>query len=234
MAHAGHRRRQKRTRFRRRRERRRSTVDTGERIGFGLRTRETDRGREDSSMNRCHWVSDDPLYIAYHDQEWGVPERDDRALFEKLILDGFQAGLSWITILRKRDHFRSAFDEFDPQVIARWNAKKKTRLLADPGIVRNRAKIEATVKNAQAWLEIMERGSFSDFIWDATGGVTLQNKWKTPAQVPAETDESRALSKRLKKAGFSFVGPTIVYAFMQATGVVNDHLSTCFRHRELC
>ncbi len=185
-------------------------------------------------MNRCHWVSDDPLYIAYHDQEWGVPERDDRALFEKLILDGFQAGLSWITILRKRDHFRSAFDEFDPQVIARWNAKKKTRLLADPGIVRNRAKIEATVKNAQAWLEIMERGSFSDFIWDATGGVTLQNKWKTPAQVPAETDESRALSKRLKKAGFSFVGPTIVYAFMQATGVVNDHLSTCFRHRELC
>lgn len=184
-------------------------------------------------MNRCHWVSDDPIYIAYHDQEWGVAERDDRALFEKLILDGFQAGLSWITILRKRDHFRRVFDEFDPEVIARWNAKKTAALMADPGIVRNKAKIEATVKNARAYLEIMERGSFSDFIWEATGGVVLQHKRRSPADVPAETDESRALSKKLKKAGFSFVGPTIVYAFMQATGMVNDHLVRCFRHAEL-
>jgi DNA-3-methyladenine glycosylase I len=184
--------------------------------------------------DRCGWVSKDPLYIDYHDGVWGVPERDDRALFEKLILDGFQAGLSWIVILKKRDNFRRAFANFAPQKIARFDAKKIKTLLADEGIVRNRAKIEGTITNARAYLEIMEEtGSFSDFIWDATGGKTIQNRWKTWKQVPAETAESRALSKKLKARGFTFVGPTIVYAFMQAVGMVNDHVVTCFRHSEL-
>jgi DNA-3-methyladenine glycosylase I len=183
---------------------------------------------------RCGWLNSDPLYVAYHDEEWGVPERDDRALFEKLILDGFQAGLSWYIILRKRDAFRRAFDGFDPARIARYDRRKIERLMADPGIVRNRAKIEGTVANARGYLQIMERtGSFADFIWQATDGRIVQNRWRDLRQVPAETAESRALSKALKGEGFTFVGPTIVYAFMQAVGMVNDHLVSCFRHRPL-
>jgi len=163
-----------------------------------------------------------------------VPERDDRALFEKLILDGFQAGLSWITILRKRDAFRRAFAGFEPKKIARFDAKKQRALMANEGIVRNRAKIAGTIANARAYLEIMEEsGGFSEFIWEATEGRTIQNRWKSSKQIPAETKESVLLSKRLKARGFTFVGPTIVYAFMQAVGMVNDHVVGCFRYREL-
>ncbi len=183
---------------------------------------------------RCQWVSSDPLYMAYHDTEWGVPERDDRALFEKLILDGFQAGLSWITILRKRDNFRRAFDGFEPAKIARYRPAKVERLMADAGIVRNRAKIEGTVESARAYLRIMERdGSFAAYLWQFTDGKTLVNQWKSSKQIPTESAESRAMSKALREEGFRFVGPTIVYAFMQAVGMVNDHLVTCFRHPEV-
>jgi DNA-3-methyladenine glycosylase I len=192
------------------------------------------RAPHTDGKTRCGWLNSDPLYVAYHDEEWGVPERDDRALFEKLILDGFQAGLSWYIILRKRDAFRRAFDGFDPARIARYDRRKIERLMADPGIVRNRAKIEGTVANARGYLQIMERtGSFADFIWQATDGRIVQNRWRDLRQVPAETAESRALSKALKGEGFTFVGPTIVYAFMQAVGMVNDHLVSCFRHRPL-
>jgi DNA-3-methyladenine glycosylase I len=184
-------------------------------------------------LTRCTWPGTDPLYVAYHDEEWGVPERDDRALFEKLILDGFQAGLSWITILRKRENFRAAFAGFDPEKIARFDTRKVEKLLADPGIVRNRAKVEGTITNARAYLELLEeRGSFSDLIWSVSGGRTLKNRWRKTSEIPAESPESRALSKELKRAGFTFVGPTIVYAFMQAVGVVNDHLTSCFRYEE--
>jgi DNA-3-methyladenine glycosylase I len=180
---------------------------------------------------RCPWPGEDPLYIAYHDTEWGVPEYDDRALFEKLILDGFQAGLSWITILRKRDNFRKAFDDFQPEKIARYNAKKIESLMNDAGIVRNRAKIEGTVKGAQAYLKIMkEDGGFSKFLWDFVGGNPRINSFKTTASVPVATPQSIAMSKALIAHGFKFVGPTIVYAFMQATGMVNDHLVTCHCH----
>ena len=183
---------------------------------------------------RCGWVSDDPLYRAYHDEEWGVPERDDRALFEKLILDGFQAGLSWLIILRKRESFRAAFDGFDPERIARYNARSVERLLRDPGIVRNRQKVEATIGNARAYLRLREEeGSFSDFLWAFTGGRTRQNAWRTLADFPARTPESEAMSKALMTRGFRFVGPTICYAFMQAVGMVNDHQVGCFRHRPL-
>jgi DNA-3-methyladenine glycosylase I len=172
--------------------------------------------------------------MAYHDTEWGVPERDDRALFEKLILDGFQAGLSWITILRKRDNFRRAFDGFEPAKIARYRPAKVERLMADAGIVRNRAKIEGTVESARAYLRIMERdGSFAAYLWQFTDGKTLVNQWKSSKQIPTESAESRAMSKALREEGFRFVGPTIVYAFMQAVGMVNDHLVTCFRHPEV-
>lgn len=184
---------------------------------------------------RCAWVTDDPLYVAYHDREWGVPERDDRALFEKLILDGFQAGLSWITILRKRERFRQAFDGFEPEVIARYTPRKLERLMNDPQIVRNRAKIEGSVRNARAYLEtVAAEGRFADFIWQFTGGEVKHNAWRSTKEIPAATPESEALSKALKKRGFVFVGPTIVYAFMQAIGMVNDHVVDCFRHPELC
>lgn len=182
-------------------------------------------------LARCAWPKLDPLYVAYHDEEWGVPEWDDRALFEKLILDGFQAGLSWITILRKRDNFRRAFDDFQPEKIARYTPKKIERLMQDAGIVRNRAKIEGTVNSARAFLKIMDSGpGFSDLLWKHLDGKPRDNKVRTGKQIPTETDISRAMSKELLGHGFKFVGPTIVYAFMQATGMVNDHLVTCHRH----
>ena len=184
---------------------------------------------------RCGWVPPtDDLYAAYHDTEWGVPEYDDRALFEKLILDGFQAGLSWITILRKRENFRRAFDNFDPEKIARYSPRKVERLLADPGIIRHRGKIGATIGNAQGWLKIMEEGpGFSAFLWDFVGGQPVQNRWRNLEQVPAATPMSEAMSKALKQKGFRFCGPTIVYAFAQAVGMVNDHTVDCFRHKAL-
>jgi DNA-3-methyladenine glycosylase I len=183
------------------------------------------------ALVRCPWPKDDALYITYHDEEWGVPEYDDRALFEKLILDGFQAGLSWITILRKRENFRRAFDGFAPQKIARYTPKKIERLMQDAGIVRNRAKIEGTVASARAWLEIMENGpGFTPLLWDFVDGRPKVNRFKSTRQVPAETAVSRAMSKELAQRGFKFCGPTIVYAFMQAVGMVNDHLITCHRH----
>ena len=188
-----------------------------------------------SAPERCRWPGDDPLYIDYHDTEWGVPEWDDRALFEKLILDGFQAGLSWITILRKRDNFRAAFDTFEPERIARYKARKIEALLKDAGIIRHRGKIEATINNAQIYLEIMEShpGGFSDFLWEFVGGAPKQNAWRGNGDVPTETTESQAMSKALKAAGFKFCGPTICYAFMQAVGMVNDHLVSCFRYEEV-
>ena len=185
-----------------------------------------------SDAGRCPWPGEDPLYVAYHDEEWGVPEYDDRALFEKLILDGFQAGLSWITILRKRETFREAFDGFEPETIAQYKPARVEKLLKNPGIIRHRGKIEATIGNARAWLDMMEKGEgFSDFLWSFTDGVPQQNKWKSIAQVPAETPMSVSMSKELKKRGFKFCGPTIVYAFAQAVGIVNDHLVTCPRHK---
>ncbi len=185
------------------------------------------------TLVRCAWVGEDPLYRDYHDREWGVPERDDRALFEKLVLDGFQAGLSWITILRKREQFRRAFAGFAPQKMARFGAAEVARLMADAGIVRNRAKIDAAIGNARAWLELMDDGGFGRFCWSFVDGQPRQNRWRTPRAVPAETVESRALGKALAARGFRFVGPTIVYAWMQACGLVNDHLVRCFRHAEL-
>lgn len=181
--------------------------------------------------HRC-FSGTDPLYVAYHDTEWGVPEYDDRALFEKLVLDGFQAGLSWITILRKRDNFRSAFQEFEPEKIARFNGRKIDQLMTNAGIVRNRSKIEGTVTSARAWLEIQEREGFSHFLWDIVGGRALQNTPRTRVDVPVESEVSRKMSKALKAEGFTFCGPVIVYAFMQAIGMVNDHLVGCYRHRE--
>jgi DNA-3-methyladenine glycosylase I len=182
-------------------------------------------------LARCAWPGQDALYLAYHDEEWGVPEFDDRALYEKLILDGFQAGLSWITILRKRENFRRAFDHFDPQEIARYDAEKVDVLMQDAGIVRNRAKIEGAVKSAQAYLALMERGpGLSRLLWDFVDGKPKVNRFRRTAQVPAETPLSQAISKELAARGFKFCGPTIVYAFMQATGMVNDHLVTCHRH----
>ena len=182
-------------------------------------------------LTRCPWPGEDPLYVTYHDTEWGVPEHDDRALFEKLILDGFQAGLSWITILRKRDNFRRAFDDFQPDKIARYNDKKIHALMNDVGIVRNRAKIEGTIASAKSWLAIQERGpGFSALLWDFVGGEPKVNRFKTTASIPASTPLSIKMSKDLASRGFKFVGPTIVYAFMQATGMVNDHLVDCFRH----
>jgi DNA-3-methyladenine glycosylase I len=185
-------------------------------------------------LRRCAWPGNDPLYVAYHDQEWGVPEYDDRALYEKLMLDGFQAGLSWITILRKRENFRIAFDGFAPDKIARYQPRKIETLMQDAGIVRNRAKIEGAVLSARAYLDIMEKGpGFSALLWDFVDGKPKVNRFRTRAQVPAETDISRKMSKELIGRGFKFVGPTIVYAFMQAVGMVNDHLVTCHRHASL-
>lgn len=180
----------------------------------------------------CPWPGEDPLYRSYHDEEWGVPERDDRALYEKLMLDGFQAGLSWITILRKRENFRAAFEGFNPEQIAGWGEADVARLLGDAGIVRHRGKIEGAILSARAWLDIMEgKGGFSGFIWDFVDGEPIQNHWKSLSQVPAETPMSVQLSKELKRRGFKFCGPTIIYAFAQAVGMVNDHLVTCPRHR---
>jgi DNA-3-methyladenine glycosylase I len=180
---------------------------------------------------RCAWPGQDPLYVAYHDEEWGVPEFDDRALYEKLILDGFQAGLSWITILRKRENFRRAFDGFEPATVARYDASKIEALMQDAGIVRNRAKIEGAVKSAQAYLELMEKGpGLSRLLWDFLDGKPKVNRFRSRSRVPAETPLSAAISKELAARGFKFCGPTIVYAFMQATGMVNDHLVTCYRH----
>jgi DNA-3-methyladenine glycosylase I len=179
------------------------------------------------NSTRCPWCGSDPLYQAYHDHEWGRPERDPRQLFELLILESFQAGLSWITILRKRDGFRAAFQGFDPAVIATWGEAEVTRLLQDPGIVRHRGKIEGTIRGAQAYLRIETREGFSDFLWSFTGGAPLVNHPTTLAEVPAQTPHSLAMSKALKREGFNFVGPTITYAFMQAAGLVNDHLASC-------
>ncbi len=183
---------------------------------------------------RCWWPGHDPLYVAYHDTDWGVPERDDRALFEKLILDGFQAGLSWITILRKRDHFRKVFDGFRPELIASYAPDKVEALMADPGIIRNRAKIVGTVKSAGIYCDMMGRGQgFSDYLWGFVDGRALQPHFRDRSQVPTETAVAQAISKDLKARGFTFVGPTIVYAFMQAVGMTNDHMVGCFRHEEV-
>jgi DNA-3-methyladenine glycosylase I len=187
----------------------------------------------EDGLCRCRWPGTDPLYRAYHDTEWGVPEYDDRALFEKLVLDGFQAGLAWITILRKRENFRAAFDNFDPERIARYDEAKIASLMADAGIVRNRMKIEGAVLSARAWLEIMDSGcGFSALLWSMVGDRPIQNSFERHEDVPAETELARAMSKELKRRGFKFCGPTIVYAFMQATGMVNDHLTGCFRHAD--
>ncbi len=183
---------------------------------------------------RCWWPGYDPLYVAYHDTDWGVPERDDRALFEKLILDGFQAGLSWITILRKREHFRKVFDGFRPEVVASYGPQKIEALMADPGIVRNRAKIEGTVKSAGIYCDMMARGEgFSDYLWSYVDGRPLQPDHLDRSRIPTETPVAQAISKDLKRRGFTFVGPTIVYAFMQAVGMTNDHVVGCFRHEEV-
>ncbi len=185
-------------------------------------------------LRRCPWPKEDPLYVAYHDQEWGVPEFDDRALYEKLVLDGFQAGLSWITILRKRENFRRAFDGFEPEKIARYTPKKVERLMQDAGIVRNRMKIEGTVLSARAWVDVMEQGpGFSRLLWDFLDGRPKDNRLRSITQIPAETELSRKIAKELARRGFKFCGPTIVYAFMQAVGMVNDHLVTCYRHAQL-
>ena len=176
---------------------------------------------------RCGWVGLEEIYVDYHDTEWGVPEYDSRALWEKLILDGFQAGLSWITILKKRDNFREAFQGFDPHVIAEWGEVEIQRLLQNPGIIRHRGKIEATIGNARAWQAIEAEMGFDAYLWDYVGGRPLQNSFATLDDVPAQTALSQEISKDLKKRGFKFCGPTIVYAFMQACGLVNDHLVTC-------
>jgi DNA-3-methyladenine glycosylase I len=183
---------------------------------------------------RCEWVGDDPMVIEYHDREWGVPAHDDRLLFEFLILEGAQAGLSWTTILRKRENYHRAFDGFDPAVIAGYDDRKVTELLANPGIVRNRRKIQASIENARAFLTAQkEFGSFDSYIWRFVGDRPIRNKWKSLADLPAETPKSRQMSSDLKKRGFKFVGPTICYAFMQAVGLVNDHTVNCFRHLEI-
>ncbi len=182
---------------------------------------------------RCDWCGRDPLYIAYHDREWGVPEYDSRALWEKLVLDGFQAGLAWITILRKRENFQRAFKGFEPEEIATWGEPEVQALLQDAGIIRHRGKIEATIGNARAWIRLQERGGFDQFLWRYVDGRPVQNAWRNMSEVPAQTDLSVAISRDLKKNGFKFCGPTIVYAFMQAVGMVNDHLVDCPRHGEV-
>lgn len=186
------------------------------------------------AKQRCGWAGNDPLYVQYHDEEWGVPIHDDRKWFEKMLLDSAQAGLSWITILRKRENYRQAYANFDYQEVARFDAQKVEELLANPGIVRNRRKIEASVKSAQAFLRVQDEfGSFDAYIWRFVGGTPKVNRWTSLPELPAKTPESVALSNDLIKRGFAFVGPTICYAFMQAGGMVNDHVVTCFRHHEL-
>lgn len=178
-------------------------------------------------MERCGWAGQEEIYVAYHDEEWGVPEYDSRALWEKLILDGFQAGLSWITILKKRENFREAFQGFDPNIIASWGEEDVARLLQNPGIIRHRGKIEATITNAIAWQKVEAETGFDTYLWNYVGGGPLQNRFETLQDVPAKTKISEQISKDLKQRGFKFCGPTIVYAFMQACGLVNDHLLTC-------
>ncbi|HKJ53124.1 MAG TPA: DNA-3-methyladenine glycosylase I [Gammaproteobacteria bacterium] len=185
-------------------------------------------------IERCWWCGDDELYLRYHDEEWGVPVHDERGLFEFLCLEGAQAGLSWITILRKRDNYRRAFDDFDAHKIARYGDKKIQALLQDTGIVRNRLKVNGFVRNARAYLQLLDEGTTLDaYLWDFVGGETLQNRRKSMTEVPATSAESDAMAKALKKRGFTFVGSTICYAFMQAAGLVNDHVVGCYRHREL-
>ncbi|SNR39076.1 DNA-3-methyladenine glycosylase I [Paracoccus sediminis] len=183
--------------------------------------------------DRCSWCGTDPLYVEYHDTEWGVPERDPRALWEKLVLDGFQAGLSWITILRKRDAFRREFDGFDPARVAAWDDMRIDRALRNPGIVRHRGKIESAVRGARAFLDIEGQEGFAPFLWSFVNGSPIQNRFASMAEVPTATAESTAMSRSLKTRGFGFCGPVIVYAFMQATGMVNDHIVTCPRHAAL-
>ncbi len=185
------------------------------------------------SIIRCGWAGTDSLYTSYHDEEWGVPLRgDERRLFEFLTLEGMQAGLSWITILRKRENFREAFNNFDPEMVARYGEKDIERLLADPGIIRNRAKINAAIGNARAFLKVQEEfGTFDQYMWGFVGGKPIQNTWASLKEIPAKTVEAEKMSKDLLKRGFKFVGPTICYAHMQATGMVNDHIVDCFRHR---
>jgi len=190
--------------------------------------------RPEQPTVRCPWCGDDPLYVDYHDREWGVPVRDDRTLFEFLTLEGAQAGLSWLTILRKREAYRRAFAGFDPVEIASWGDEAVARLMADPGIVRNRLKIEAAIGNARAFLDVQRAfGSFADYIWGFVDGRPIQGSWRSIADLPATTPLAETISRDLKRRGFRFVGPTIVYAHMQATGMVNDHLVGCFRHREV-
>jgi DNA-3-methyladenine glycosylase I len=189
----------------------------------------------EAAEGRCSWANPaDPLYVAYHDEEWGVPEYDPRALWEKLVLDGFQAGLAWITILRKRESMRTAFAGFDPEIVARFGDEDRARLLADPGIIRSRAKIDAAIRGARIFLDMREAGEdFSAWMWDLAGGAPVQNRWTSITQVPASTPAAEKMAKALKSRGFSFCGPVIVYAFMQAVGMVNDHVSDCFRHQEI-
>jgi DNA-3-methyladenine glycosylase I len=186
-------------------------------------------------LARCRWVNPaDALYVAYHDDEWGVPEYDSRALWEKLVLDGFQAGLAWITILRKREAFRRAFAGFDPEAVARFGEAERARLMADPGIVRSNAKIDAAISGARVWLDMRERGEdFSAFLWGFTGGKPVQNHWADIGQIPAQTPLAVEMAKALKAKGFKFCGPVITYAFMQAVGMVNDHTALCYRHAEV-
>ncbi len=186
-------------------------------------------------MTRCTWCGTDPIYVNYHDQEWGVPEHDDKALYEKLCLDGFQAGLSWIIVLKKRDNFRNAFDDFDPEKIAKYGKRKVNRLLKDAGIIRSQSKINGAIANAKAWLKIMEKGkgSFDDFLWKHVDYKPIINRWKTSVQIPVSTSISEIMTKDLKKQNFKFVGPTICYAFMQAVGMVNDHVVSCPRYKEV-
>jgi len=187
-----------------------------------------------SDFTRCGWAGTDPLYVAYHDEEWGVPAHDDRTLFEFLILEWAQAGLSWSTILKKRDNYRRAFDGFDPAAVAAYDEARIAALLADRGIVRNRLKVRAAVRNAQSYLRVQQEfGRFDTYVWGFVGGRPIVNHWQSLRDVPAETAESRALSQDLQRRGFTFVGPTIIYAYMQAVGMVNDHLVSCFRHAEL-
>jgi DNA-3-methyladenine glycosylase I len=184
------------------------------------------------ARSRCPWPGTDPLYLAYHDEEWGIPEHSDRSLYEKLMLDGFQAGLSWITVLRKREAFRAAFDNFDPEKIARYDAQKIESLMKNSGIIRNRAKIEGTIASARAWLKIQEAEGFANYLWGFFEGRSVQNSFRDLRDIPAQTPLSQRIAKDLKSRGFNFCGPTVVYAFCQATGMVNDHLVQCFRHEE--
>tara|TARA_R110002073_G_scaffold14929_1_gene59991 strand:- start:918 stop:1499 length:582 start_codon:yes stop_codon:yes gene_type:complete len=185
------------------------------------------------NQHRCEWCHGSDIYQAYHDLEWGVPLFDEQKLFEFLILEGAQAGLSWITVLKKRENYRLAFDDFNPEIIARYDQGKIQALLQNDGIIRNRLKVASAVQNAQAYLRVTQSQTFSDYIWQFVGGKTIQNSWKQLSEIPAETEESKAMSKQLRKDGFNFVGPTICYAFMQATGMVNDHVVDCYRYTEL-